>query len=52
MTEEQFAALAKWVRAEAKLAVAERTYQDERAIADVSRKAAQAKTDARKALIR
>lgn len=51
MTPIQFAALKKWVKAEAKLAMAERTYQNDRAIGEVAEKATKAEIAAAQALI-
>lgn len=51
MTPVQFAALTKWIKAEAKLAMAERTYQNDRAIGEVAAKATKAELAAADVLI-
>lgn len=51
MSPQEFSALAAWVKAEAKLVMAERTYQNDRAIAEVSQKAEKARSAAYTALV-
>ncbi len=52
MTPEQFGFLSLWIKAEAKAAVARRTYKNDRAIAEVEEKAARAEAMAREVMTR
>lgn len=45
LSQEDFLVLDRWIKAEAKLAMAERTYQNDRAIADVAMKARKAQKE-------
>lgn len=51
LSPQEFAALGRWIKAEAKLAVAERTYQNDRAIAEVAAKAQKAASAAHDLLV-
>lgn len=51
MTPHQFIALKGWITAEARAAVARRTYKNDRAIQEVESKAAQAEFVARELLV-